>query len=120
LDFYVGCGNGLRRKLENRCILTFKHVSQQHGLPVWKLQGIMMGSRVVLVNLPKDCGPVIEHLRHPAEQPAAYTAPYRSGEGKLCSRKNTNCSVDIFRSSEPARARIEVTNSQFLANFGGT
>jgi hypothetical protein len=75
LDFYVGCGNGLRRKLENRCFLTFKHVSQQHGLPVWKLQGIMMGSRVVLVNLPKDYAPVIEHPPHSAEQPTPERLP---------------------------------------------
>ena len=43
LDFYVGCGSRLCWKLKNCCFLTSEHVSQQHGLLVWKLQGIMMG-----------------------------------------------------------------------------
>jgi hypothetical protein len=120
LGLYFSRGDGLRRKLEYRCFLTFKHVSQQHRLPVWKFQRIVMGSRVVLVDLPKDGHRVLEHLRHPAEQPAAYAAPYRGCKGKLCSWKNANRRVGIFRCSEPARAGIEVTGSQFLANFGRT
>ena len=48
--------NRLCRKLEHRCFLTFKQVSQQHHLPVGKFQCIMMRSRVVLVDLQGDIG----------------------------------------------------------------
>jgi hypothetical protein len=120
LGFYLNRRARLRRKLEYRCFLTFKHVSQQHRLPVRKFQRIVMGSRVVLVDLPKDGRRVLEHLRHPAEQPAAYAAPYRSGEGKFCPRKNANRCIAIFRRSKPNSAGIEVLRSQFLANFGRT
>ena len=44
----IGCGSGLRRKLKHCCFLTFKHISQQHPLPVWKFERIMMCMRVVL------------------------------------------------------------------------
>ena len=54
LGLRLGCGSGLRRKLEHCCFLTFNHVRQEHDLPVWKLQRIMMGSRVVLIDLPED------------------------------------------------------------------
>jgi hypothetical protein len=37
---------------------------------------------------------------------------FRSGEGKLGARKNTNRRVGIFRRSKPARPRIEVMGSQ--------
>ena len=48
-----GRGNWLRRELEHRCFLALEQVSQQHHSPVRKFQGIMMGSRVVLIDLPK-------------------------------------------------------------------
>jgi hypothetical protein len=105
LGFYFSRGDGLRRKLEYRCFLTFKHVSQQHRLPVWKVQRIVMGSRVVLVDLPKDGRRVLEHLRHPAEQPAAYAAPYRGCKGKLCSRKTQTA---VLASSGAANPRVPV------------
>ena len=48
LGFRIGCCDRLRRKLEYRGFLTFKHVSEQHPLPIWRFQGIMVHSRVVL------------------------------------------------------------------------
>jgi hypothetical protein len=71
--FYLGRRARLRRKLEHRCFLTCKHVGQQRDLPIGKFQRIMMCSRVLLVNLPKDRGHVIEGTRFPTEQAARPT-----------------------------------------------
>jgi hypothetical protein len=46
-------------------LLTFAQARQEHDLAVWKLQRIVMGRWPVLVNLPKDGGPVIDYLIPP-------------------------------------------------------
>jgi len=79
----------------------------------------MMCLGVVLVDLTKDGRRVLEHLRLPGEQ-AACPAPYRGGERKLCSRKDANRRIDVFRRSKPARPGIKGMGSEFLANSGRT
>ena len=110
LGFHFRRCSRLRRKLENRRPLTFDQVIQQHHLPVWKLQRIMMGVWVVLVDLSKDSRRVIDHFHLPPKPPAS-AAPYRSGEGKLCSRKNANRRVYIVGRGESCRTRIELLGS---------
>jgi hypothetical protein len=110
----------LCRELEHRCFLPFDHVCQQHDLPIWKFKRIMMTSRIVLIDLPKDGRRVIDHVCIPAKQPAWPPAPYRGCKGKLRSRKNANRRVGIFRCSEPYRAGIEMMGCQFVANSGRT
>ena len=56
LGLRLGYGSGLCRKLEHCCFLTFEHIGEEHDLPVWKFQRIMMCSRVVLVDLPSGHG----------------------------------------------------------------
>src|SRR5580704_9111180 len=68
LGLCLGCGSRLYWKLEHRCFLPFKHVRQEHDLPIWKLQRIMMGSRVVLIDLPEDRRRMGDHIRLPAKQ----------------------------------------------------
>src|ERR1700738_4239364 len=114
LGFDFGRGNWLRRELEHRCFLALEQVSQQHHSPVRKFQRIMMGSRVVLIDLPKDGRPVIEDHHFPPKQ-TAWAAP-----GKLCPRKNANRRTDVFRRSKPARPGIKGMGSQFLADSGRT
>jgi hypothetical protein len=109
----------LRWKLEHRRFLIFNYVSQQYGLPVWKLQRIVMCARVILVDLPEDGGCVGDRVCLPIEQ-SAWAAPYGFGKGKLRSRKNTNGHARIFRRSKSASAGIEVASGQFVANPGGT
>jgi hypothetical protein len=109
----------LRRKLEHRCFLTFKQVGQQHHLALRKFQRIVMRSRVVLVDLPKDGCRVIEDTRFPTEQ-AVWPTTYGFGKRKLCSRENANRCIAIFRRSKPNCTGIEVPRFQFLANFGRT
>src|ERR1700681_182797 len=90
LSLRLGCGSRLCWKLEHRCFLPFKHVCQEHDLPIWKFQRIMMGSRVVLIDLPEDRRRVIDDGIHcTAKQPARRT-PYLLGKGELGSRKNAN------------------------------
>jgi uncharacterized protein YjlB len=112
-------GDGLRWKLEHGCFLTLPQISQQDQLPIGKFQRIMMRSRVVLVDLPEDGRRVINHSRLPRKQPS-WPACYNPTKSKFCSRKNTNCRVEIFQSSEPCRTGIEMMRSQFLANIGRT
>ena len=119
LSLRLGCGSRLCWKLEHRCFLIFKHISQQHHLPVWKFQRIMMCMRVVLVDLPKDRRRVIDHFHPPTKQPA-WPALNRGRKGKLRSRKSANRRVGLFRCSEPYSAGIEVMGCQFVANLGGT
>jgi hypothetical protein len=119
LGLRLGGGSGLCRKLEHRCFLTFEHVSEEHHLPVWKFQRIMMCSRVVFVDLPEDGSRVIDYIRFPAKQPALPT-PHLLGKGELRSGKNTNCCPDIFRRGESSSASIEVVGGQFVPNLGGT
>ena len=119
LGFYFSRGDRLRWKLEHRCFLTLQQISQQDHLPIRKFQRIMMRSRVVLVDLPKDGRRVFDHPRLPRKQTAS-AAPYRSREGKFCSRKNANRRLGIFRRSKPDCTGIELPGSQFLANFGST
>jgi hypothetical protein len=90
---------------------------QQHHQPVWEFQRIMMGSRVVLVDLPEDGRRMGDHIHLPAKQPT-WAAHYRLGKGELRSRKNANCYARIFRRSEPYSAGIEVMGCQLVANFG--
>src|SRR3984893_4305937 len=116
LGLCLGCGSRLCWKLEHRCFLPFKHVRQEHDLPIWKLQRIMMGSRVVLIDLPEDRRRMGDHIRLPAKQ-HTWAAHYRLGKGELRSRKNAHRRVGIFRRSEPASAGIEVLGCQFVANF---
>src|ERR1700738_4829380 len=113
LSLCLGCGSRLCWKLEHRCFLPFKHVRQEHDLPVWKLQRIMMGSRVVLIDLPEDRRRMGDHIRLPAKQ-HTWAAHYRLGKGELRSRKNANRRVGIFRRSEPASSSIEVVGSQLV------
>jgi hypothetical protein len=117
--FYIRRGNGLRRTLKHRCFLTFKHVSQQHHLPIGKFQRIMMHPRVILVDLPEDGPRVIDHSRLP-RNPSESHEPYRGCKGKLRSRKKANRRIGIFRRSKPMRARIKLMRSQSLANFRWT
>src|SRR2546423_4154664 len=95
LGFYFSRGNRLRRKLEHRCFLTFKQVGQQHHLALRKFQRIVMCSRVVLVDLPKDGCRVIEGTRFPTEQ-AVRPTTYGFDKRKLCSRENANRCIAIF------------------------
>jgi hypothetical protein len=56
--------------LQNRSLLTFIQTRQEHDLAVWKLQRIVMRRHLVLVNLSKDRGVVVDYFVSPTEQTA--------------------------------------------------
>ena len=103
----LSCGSGLCRKLEHCCFRTFEHVSEEHDLPISKLQPIMMSSRVLLVDLPGNGGRVIDCIRL-SSQTASSVAPHLLAKGELRSRKNTNCCPDFIRRSKPSGAVLNL------------
>src|ERR1700738_622758 len=119
LSLNFGCGSRLCWKLQHRRFLPFKHVRQEHDLPIWKFQRIMVGSRVVLIDLPEDRRRMGDHIRLPAKQ-HTWAAHYQLGKGELRSRKNAHRRVGIFRRSEPASTGIEVVGGQLVANLSRT
>jgi len=60
-----------RRQLKNRSLLIFGQECQKHDLAVRKLQRIVMGRDLFLVDLPKDRGGVVEYFIPPTEQTAS-------------------------------------------------
>ena len=67
LGIRLGRSRWLRWQLKHCCRLTFAQVREQHGPPIWKFERIVMCGHLVLVDLSKDCGPVVYGLRPPAE-----------------------------------------------------
>ena len=62
LGFNLDCSRWLHRQLKNCSFLTFCHTVQERYLTVWKFQRIMMSRNLFLVDLPKDCRLVPDHL----------------------------------------------------------
>ena len=54
--------DGAGRQLENGRLLTLFQERQQHDLPIWEFQRIMMVHRVALIDLPEDCGLVEDNV----------------------------------------------------------
>ena len=106
LGLCLGCGSGLRRKLEHCCFLTFNQVSQEHDLPVWKLQRIMMRSRLILVDLPEDGRRVIDCFQFQPKNPLgryltslakASSVPGRTQTAVLASPGAANPRVPVLK-----------------------
>jgi hypothetical protein len=58
--------------LQNRSFLTLAQECQERDPAVGKLERIMMSGRVVFVDLPEDCGPVVYHSVAPSQQASWY------------------------------------------------
>jgi hypothetical protein len=57
VGYFLGWRFWLCRKLKHRCLLTLDEFGQQDGLPIRKLECVMMHPRHVFVDLPKDRRP---------------------------------------------------------------
>jgi hypothetical protein len=68
LGISLSRGRWLRRQLKHCCRLTLAQTRQQHGAPIRKFESIVMRGKLVLVDLSKDCRPVVDCLRLPPEQ----------------------------------------------------
>src|SRR5262249_57459221 len=54
LGLRLGCSLRLRGKLQHGCLLTLDEFGQQDGLAIRKFERVMVHSRLVPVDLPKD------------------------------------------------------------------
>jgi phage terminase large subunit-like protein len=77
-----------------------------------------MSCRPVLVDLPKDRGPMMDHSVAPIEQRAA-RARNLTGKGQLRPRQETDRRIHIVRCREPPGASAKIAGSQLVANLRG-
>src|SRR4029077_6405755 len=75
-----------------------------------------MGRRPVLVDLPKDRGPMMNHPVTPTEQRVA-RARTLTYKGQLRPRQDTNRHACIFRCREPPGSGAKVVGVRLIANF---
>src|SRR6266436_3850845 len=119
LRYLLGWRFWLCRKLKHRCLLTLEHVRQENRGAVRKFEGVMMHPRLVLVDLPKDCRPVVYRFRPPrGEAKGGGVAFHLLGKSKLCSRKNADRRCGILRRSKPSGTRVEVDCPQCVTDLG--
>ncbi len=101
LRYLLGWRFWLCRKLKHRCLLTLEHVRQENRGAVRKFEGVMMHPRLVLVDLPKDCRPVVYRFRPPRGEAKGVGLNFTSSEKA---------------SSVPGRMQTAVVESSGAAN----
>src|SRR5262249_42441928 len=94
-----------RRQLKNGGPLAPIQQRQQHNLTIGKFQGVMMHVLLVLVDLPKDRGLMVDHSRGP--WPHTFP-PNVVCKAQLGPRKKANSYSRVFRRGEASRAQIEL------------
>jgi hypothetical protein len=75
-------------------LLAIRQLGQKNDLAIWKFQRIVMGSRIVLKDLSKDCGLVVDNVLSP--RPRSYTSNFLC-ERQLGAGQYANCNVHVFR-----------------------
>jgi len=78
LFMHLGLGFRSGWELQYGCRLTFRKAGQQHDVPVWEFDGVVMGCRPVFVNLSEDCSPMFDSLGLPSEQAARHGNDFAS------------------------------------------
>jgi hypothetical protein len=97
--------NSRGRQLKHCGLLTFFQERQQHDPTIREFQRVVMGCPVVLIDLSKDCGLVVDNLLTPRPHP---DTPNFVCEGQLCAGQYANCNIDIFRRRKTTRPCPEV------------
>ena len=115
LNFSFGFGG----QLQNRGLLTFFEVRQQHDPAVREFKRIVMGYDFVLVDLPKDRGVVFDCRPAPSKQ-AGWKARNLTSKGQLRSGSDANRNVCIFRCRKASRAGSKVVCGELVANPCGS
>jgi hypothetical protein len=114
LSFLLGGSCRLRRKLKDRCFLTVAKHGQQDDAPIWEFERVVMRSRLLLVDLSKDCDCLTN-----GQFSSSGCGRYLLGERKLCSRKKADGRRRIFGCGEPARAGPEISSCKLVADLCG-
>src|SRR5215469_7956222 len=112
-------GRRLRGKLQDCRLLTLDEFRQQDGLPIRKLERVMMHPRLVLVDLPKDRRLVAHPARAQAEE-SGRRACDRPGKRELRSRKNAHRQGGVFLRGKSSRAGTKVARRELVANSRST
>jgi len=86
--------------------------------PSGNFQGIVMGRRRALVDLPKDRGSMMDHSVAPTERRAARERNV-SGKGQLRPWREADRHTRIFRCRESASARAKIVGCKPVPNFCG-
>ncbi len=118
LGIRLGRSRWLRRQLEHCRRLTLAQTRQQDGLPIRKFKRIVMCGKLVLVDLSKDCGLVVDGLRLPPEQACGHAHNF-PGECQFRSRHYTHRQSKIIRGGEAACPSAEVTRHELIADLRG-
>src|SRR5260370_30822655 len=115
LGFRLGCGYRLRRQLQHGCLLTLDEFGQQYGLPIRKLECVVMHPRLVLVDLAKDRRLVGHPARAPPEESGRDPCNVL-GKRKFRPRKHAYCRGGIFLGGKAARAGTKVACRELVAD----
>src|SRR5262249_20844522 len=119
LSLRLGCGRRLRGKLQDCRLLTLDEFGQQDGLPIRKFERVMMHSRLVLVDLPKDRRLVGHPARAQAEE-SGRRAGDLPGKREFRSRKNAHRHGGVFLGGKSPRAGTKVARRELVANSRST
>jgi hypothetical protein len=91
------CLDASGRQLKNRGPLTFSQVCQQNDLAIRKLQRIVIGEWIVLVDAAEDRGFLVDRFAPRPQTPARYFGL----EGQLRARPHANCNVLSSAAEKP-------------------
>jgi hypothetical protein len=70
-------------------LLTVAQGRQKHNLAVRKFQRVVMNERVILINLTKDCRPMLDHFSAPKQEASSHALNI-VGKGQLSARSETD------------------------------
>src|SRR5215472_11874206 len=99
----------LCRQLQHGCLLPFAQEGQKKSPPVRQFERIMVHMRLVMIDLAKNCRLV------PSWGGSAIDCDFRI-KRKLRDGKHADRGAGVARSSESARAGVEITCSKLIAN----
>jgi hypothetical protein len=106
-------------KLQDRRLLTLAQKREQHDPSVRKFKRVVMGGGAILVDLPEDCGFVLDRASAPGKE-AGRDAAHRAGEGQFRSWQNADRDAIILGSREAVGAGAKVAGGEPVADLCGT
>jgi hypothetical protein len=119
LGRFLGWCFWLCRKLEHRCLLALAQVRQENTGAIRKFECVVMHSRHVFVDLPKERRSEVYRFRPPrGEAKGCRGTLHFLGKSKLCSRKNAHRRCGILRRSKSSSTSVEVDCPKLVTDLG--
>jgi hypothetical protein len=107
---------GFGGQLQNACCLTFTQQGQKHDAPIGKFERVVVGGRLVLVNLSKDGRPMADSLCLPAQQ-AGGQAHDLACERELRARPDAHRQSGVVCRGESAGSGPEIAGHKLVGDF---